>query len=131
MGTEIKKARLPEKKLGGIVTNLMIDGKEKRVMVWHGEVIEGCDSSGIRLQITRPEDIEQAPFIRFKWRLYKGSEEGDWSPWFFTAFSPTERINDLDNKAPTIAQVFEAVGGRRRERLPYGALWKLYGPSVK
>jgi len=131
MKSETKKVFLPEKKFGGATIDLIVDGKEKKTIVWRGEVVEGHDINGIRLQITRPNDSEWKPFNRFKWRFHKGPEDEDWSFWFFTHFSPTEQISEIKKNAPTVAQVFKAADGKPCGSLPYGERWNLYRPRKK
>jgi len=130
MKSEIKKNPFPERRIRGAI-DLIVNGKEKKTVIGHGEVVEGHDISGIRLQITRPDDSERKPFYRFKWRFYKGPRDEDWSFWFFTFFSPTEQISEIEEDAPTIAQVFKAADGKPRGSLPYGELWILHGSEEK
>lgn len=112
------------------VIDLVVDGEEQKVAIRSGEVVEGHDISGIRLQITRPDDISQVVTSRFKWRFHTGLKEEDWSHWRYTFFSPTEKISDIDEDAPTIAQVLKAARGKAVSgKPPYGELWKLFGPK--
>jgi hypothetical protein len=118
-----------------MVIDLIVNGKKEKTAVYHGEVVEGNDISGIKLQITRPSDSEWRHYARFKWRFQKSSKNDDWSYWLITSFSPTERIGD-EKDDPTIAQVFKAAGDNAKKEMAlnyydYHKLWKKYGPEGK